>query len=267
MDTLVFWQLLGLGTLAVVAVMFALWLLGLKHHNFSYVDIGWSANFALLAAIYGWLAPGDPVRRALIATMFAVWSLRLAWHLSKRILGEPEEGRYVALRAEWGAKPGNLNLKFLGFFQFQALLNVFLGLPLLLAAMNPSPTLHWLEWLGAGIWLVGIIGESLADAQLAAFKRNPANKGRVCDVGLWGWSRHPNYFFEWTLWVAYATFALASPWGWVALACPALMLHFLLNVTGIKATEEQALRSKGEAYRQYQARTSAFVPLPPKRAA
>ena len=114
------------------------------------------------------------------------------------------------------------------------------------------------------LFLIGLIGESTADAQLAAFKRNPANKGGVCDAGLWRYSRHPNYFFEWLIWIAYAVFALASPYGWIALAMPVLMLHFLINVTGLKATEEQALRTKGERYRLYQARTSGFIPWIPR---
>jgi steroid 5-alpha reductase family enzyme len=256
--------LLLLGTLLVAAVMFGLWLLGLKHRNFSYVDIGWSVNFALLAALYAALAPGDLARRLVIAAMFAAHGLRLGWHLAKRIIGEPEEGRYQQLRKDWGGS-GNLNLKFLGFFEFQALLNAFLTLPLLLASFNRDPDLHPLEIAGIALFAIGLTGESVADAQLAAFKRNPANQGGVCDVGLWRYSRHPNYFFEWLIWIAYAVFALASPHGWIALAMPVLMLHFLINVTGLKATEEQALRTKGERYRSYQARTSGFIPWIPKR--
>lgn len=260
--------LLGLGLLAVVLVMSALWLLGLRRRNFSYVDIGWSANFALLALLYAALADGAPARRWLIAGMYAFWGLRLALHLAQRILGEPEEGRYVQLRRDWGgAGERAMNLKFYGFFQLQAGLNLLLSLPLLIACLNPAPALHPLEWLGLAIWCGGLLGETLADAQLARFKADPANRGRVCDVGLWRYSRHPNYFFEWTIWIAYASFALASPpWGYVGLLMPVLMLHFLLNVTGIKATEEQALRSRGEAYREYQRTTSAFVPWFPKRA-
>jgi steroid 5-alpha reductase family enzyme len=256
--------LLLLGTLLVAAVMFGLWLLGLKKHNFSYVDIGWSVNFALLGALYAALAPGDLNRRLIIATMFAAHGLRLGWHLAKRIIGEPEEGRYQQLRKEWGRR-GNLNLKFLGFFEFQAALNAFLTLPLLIVSYNRTPTLHPLEIAGLVLFVIGIVGESTADAQLAAFKRNPANQGAVCDVGLWRYSRHPNYFFEWLIWIAYAVFALASPHGWIALAMPVLMLHFLINVTGLRATEEQALRTKGERYRLYQARTSGFIPWIPKR--
>ncbi len=173
--------------------------------------------------------------------MYALWSVRLAGHLAERIIGEPEEGRYVELRQRWAA---NLNAKFFGFFQLQALLNVILAVPLLIACLNPEPSLHVLEAAGVAIWLVGLIGESIADGQLAAFKQDASNHGRVCDVGLWRYSRHPNYFFEWTIWIGYAVFALASPWGWLALAMPALMLHFLINVTGVKATEEQALRSR-----------------------
>jgi steroid 5-alpha reductase family enzyme len=256
--------LLLIGSSAVVTVMLLLWLLGLARHNFSYVDIGWSANFTLLAIIYGALGSGDPLRRLLICGMFAVWSTRLALHLATRIIGEPEEGRYVQLRKEWGAT-GNVNAKFLGFFEFQAVLNVMLGLPMLFAVMNSQAQLQVVEIIGSIVWLIAVIGESIADAQLKRFKRNKDNKGKVCDIGLWGWSRHPNYFFEWTIWIGYALFALASPYGWVCLALPLLMLHFLINVTGVKATEEQSLRSKGDAYRRYQRRVSVFIPLPPKK--
>jgi len=258
------WLLLLAGTLLVAAVMCGLWLLGVRHHNFSYVDIGWSANFALIGVLYATLAPGYLPRRLVIAAMFAAHGARLGWHLARRIIGEPEEGRYVQLRKEWGAR-GNLNLKFLAFFELQALLNAFLTLPLLIASFNRTPQFHALEIAGVIIFLVGLVGESAADAQLAAFKREPANHGGVCEVGLWRYSRHPNYFFEWVIWIGYAMFAFASPHGWIALAMPALMLHFLINVTGLKATEEQALRSKGERYRRYQARTSSFIPWMPKR--
>ena len=249
-----------LGTLLCVASMSLLWLYGRRARNYSFVDLGWSAHFALLAVLFGLAGTGWPLRRALIGGMYALWSLRLALHLAKRIIGEPEEGRYVQLRREWGAT-GNLDLKFYGFYQLQAGLNVFLSLPLLISCLNPVPHLQPLEWVGAAIWLIGIAGESIADRQLARFKADPGNRGLVCDVGLWRYSRHPNYFFEWTIWVAYAVYCLASPpWGYVGVLMPALMLHFLLNVTGIKATEEQALKSRGEAYRRYQQSTSAFVP-------
>jgi steroid 5-alpha reductase family enzyme len=262
------WLLLLVGTLVVLATMLGLWRLGIRNRNFSYVDIGWSVNFAVLAVLYASLAPGYWPRRILIAAMFTAHGLRLGWHLGKRIIGEPEEGRYQQLRKDWGGSTGNerlLNLKFLGFFEFQALLNALLTLPMLIACFNDTPGFRAFEMAGFAIFLIALIGESTADAQLAAFRRNPQNKGAVCDDGLWRYSRHPNYFFEWLVWIACAVFALASPRGWIALAMPVLMLHFLINVTGLKATEEQALRSKGERYRLYQARTSAFIPWFPKR--
>lgn len=117
------------------------------------------------------------------------------------------------------------------------------------------------------IWVVAFAGEVTADRQLLAFKTNPQNKGKTCQAGWWRYSRHPNYFFEWLIWVSYALFASSSPWGWLAWLCPATLLYLLFKVTGIPATEAQALRSRGEAYRRYQQTTSAFVPWFPKQAA
>ena len=246
-----------IGAAAVVTMMFALWLLHLALKNASVVDPGWAFGLALLGCIYAALGPGFILRRALIAGMAAFWGLRLGLHLVRRIWGKPEEGRYQHMRNTWGA---HIELKFLVFFEAQAVLDILLSIPFLAACLNPAPALSLLEAVGVALWLVAVIGESIADAQLNAFKRNPANQGKVCDVGLWRNSRHPNYFFEWLIWVAWCIFALASPYGWFSLICPALMLYFLFKVTGIPATEAQSLRSRGDAYRQYQRTTSAFVP-------
>lgn len=256
--------LLALG--AAVLVFAGVYLVARRLDNYGVVDVAWALGFAPVAVGYALLADGAPVRRAAIATMAALWSLRLGGYLAKRVLGhlDREDGRYQQLRREWA---GNFAPKMFGFFQLQALLLVLLSAPFVLAAVNPAPALHAFEFAGAAVWFVALAGETVADAQLAAFKRDPANRGRVCDAGLWGWSRHPNYFFEWLVWVAFALFALASPSGWIALGCPALMLFFLLKVTGLGYTEAQLLRSKGDAYRAYQARVSAFVPWPPRRGA
>ncbi|MBK9989616.1 MAG: DUF1295 domain-containing protein [Verrucomicrobia bacterium] len=240
-----------------------LFLIARRLNNYGIVDVAWSLGFAPLAAFYGHFGGGAFPRKLLITVMAGVWSLRLGGYLARRVLGHlhTEDGRYRQLRQDWAA---NLNAKMFQFFQFQALLLVVLSAPFLIATRNPASTLHPLEIFAASLWLVALFGETLADAQLAAFKRAPANRGRVCDSGLWRWSRHPNYFFEWLIWVAFALFALASPWGWIALYCPVMMLFFLLKVTGVKYTEDQLLRSKGEPYRLYQLRTSAFFPWPPK---
>lgn len=251
--------------LAGLCALFAgLYGLARRIDNYGIVDIAWSYAFAALALFYAALAPGWPVRRAVIATMAGLWSLRLGTHLYRRVMGHHpvEDGRYVQLRRDWA---GNFGPKMFGFFQLQAGSVVLLGAAFLLSAVNPAPALHPLEIAGAALWLLAVAGEALADAQLAAFKRDPANRGLVCAVGLWRCSRHPNYFFEWLVWVAYFLFALASPHGWVAVIGPASILFLLLRVTGIPLTEEQSLRSKGEAYRRYQQTTSAFIPWFPKK--
>ncbi len=245
------------GAALVCSMMFLLWLIHLRIGNASIVDPGWAFGLPLLAVTYALLGSGYSWRRWLIAGMAAVWGVRLGTHLLLRIVGKPEEGRYQELRRQWKT---HVSLKFLVFFEFQALLDLFLSLPFLLAALNPKPVLSPLELTGFALWLVAVAGEALADAQLAAFKRDRSSPGQVCQRGLWNYSRHPNYFFEWLIWVAWALFALASPYGWIAPLCPLLMFYFLFRVTGIPATEAQALRTKGEAYRRYQQTTSAFVP-------
>jgi len=250
--------------LAGLCAAFALcYILARRIDNYGIVDIAWSYAFAVLAAFYAACAPGWPMRKALIATLAALWSLRLGTHLFRRVMGHHpvEDGRYVQLRRDWA---GNFAPKMFGFFQLQAASVVLLGLAFFIICLNPAPQLHPLEIAGVLLWLLAWGGESLADAQLAAFKRSPANQGRVCDIGLWRYSRHPNYFFEWLIWVAYFVFALASPGGWIAIIGPASILYLLLRVTGIPLTEEQSLRSKGDAYRRYQQTTSAFVPWLPK---
>ena len=247
-------------TAIALTMMAALWAWHFRLKDAGVVDPGWSAGIGLVSLVYALLGTGWLPRRAAVAAMALIWSVRLTAHLALRMHGEPEEGRYRALRAEWSETGANVSRRFLFFFLFQGLLDVFLSLPMLLAVLNPEPRFSGWEIAGAALWLVSIAGESLADSQLTAFKRNPSNRGRTCDIGLWRYSRHPNYFFEWLVWVAWLVFALGSPWGAFAALCPALMLFFLLRVTGIPATEEQALRSRGDDYRRYQRRTSAFVP-------
>jgi steroid 5-alpha reductase family enzyme len=247
----------------VCAMMLVLWVIHLLIKNAAIVDFGWAAGLGLLAIYYATSGPGYAARKWTIATMVGVWSLRLSSYLLfTRVIGKPEEGRYMQLREDWKT---NLPVRFLFFFEFQALLDVALSMPFLLACLNPRTPLGPAEYLGAGVWLVAMAGEALADHQLNTFKKNPSNKGKTCSVGLWNYSRHPNYFFEWLVWVGFATFGIASPWGVFGLISPALILYFLLGVTGIPATEAQALRSRGEEYRAYQLRTSAFVPWFPRR--
>ncbi len=256
-------HLLLLGTGSVAALMLLLWCLHLPMKNAAIVDAGWAGGLVILAVLFAAAGHGDSTRAWLMAGMASVWGLRLGLYLLlTRVIGHPEEGRYQELRRQWKTK---IPLKFLAFFEFQAVLCVALSGPFLFSAINPAPGLSPLEYVGGALWLVAICGEVAADMQLHSFKQNPANRGRLCDIGLWNYSRHPNYFFESLIWIAYAVFALASPWGWIGLLSPAMILYFLLRVTGIPATEAQALRTKGDAYRRYQQTTSMFIPWFPRK--
>ncbi len=259
-------EMLGLllrGWAGAAALMFVLWLVQLRTRNAGIVDVGWAAALGALGLYYAIAGEADGARRLLVGAISGIWGFRLAGHLLfDRVLGEPEEGRYVALRKRWGAH-SDRNLWF--FFQAQALLAVILSLPFLLGAAPEGRGLSALVWLGALVWIVGVVGESVADRQLKRFKARPGSRGQVCREGLWRYSRHPNYFFEWVIWCGFALAGLDAPQGWLALLGPALILFFLLRVTGIPPTEAQALRSRGEAYREYQRTTSAFVPWFPKR--
>ena len=130
--------------------------------------------------------------------------------------------------------------------------------------INRAPGFHWTERLGAGLWLIATLGESVADRQLKNFKSDPANRMKICQVGLWNYSRHPNYFFEWLAWVAFCLMAITAPFGYLSIVSPAVMLYFLIKVTGIKYTEDQMIATRGDAYRRYQQTTSSFIPLPKK---
>lgn len=251
-----------LGAAAVCGLMLALWLAHFPLRNAAIVDAGWAGGLALLGLLYAWLGEGWAPRRLALAAMAAAWGGRLSLYLLfSRIIGHAEEGRYVELRRKWRTNTG---VKFLAFFQFQAVLCLVLATPYLLAAGNRQPAFSALEFAAMLLWAAAMAGEALADAQLKAFKADPANRGRVCRAGLWRYSRHPNYFFEWLIWVAFGLLSLAAPYGYLGLAAPALMLFFVFKVTGIPPTEAQALRTKGEEYRRYQQTTSAFVPWFPK---
>lgn len=242
--------------LGAAVLMVGLWLLQRRTGNAGVVDVGWAAAIGGSAVFLALWLGGDAARRTMMSVMGGLWGLRLAFHIHHRSHGKPEDGRYQQLRREWGEQ---VEWRMFRFYQFQAISVPFFALPFALAAHSANP------WgatdVAAGIlWLLALSGETLADAQLAAFKKNRAPGETVCRAGLWNYSRHPNYFFEWLNWCAFALLALPAVGGVWAVLAPAAMLYLLLGVTGIPATEAQALRSKGEAYRAYQRTTSAFVP-------
>lgn len=259
-----FWSLTTTGLLVAMAIMILVWLIARILNNAGVVDVAWSLGFIPVMLVFATAGTGTPERTWLLAAMVILWSLRLGGYILLRVAKHhPEEdGRYTELRRMY---PKHTWLMFFGFFQLQAVLLAVLSVPFAIAAVNPSPALGYWELAGACIWLLGIGGESLADAQLSKFRKNPANKGKTCMVGLWRYSRHPNYFFEWMIWVSYFVFAMGSPAGWLAIGSPIIMLFFLFKVTGIPATEAHAIKSRGDEYREYQRTTSAFIPWFPKR--
>lgn len=250
-----------LALVPVSLVMLALWARQRRTRDAGWVDAAWTASLGLLAPAYALLVPGVGWRRALVAGLVLAWAARLLLHLVPRLRRGPEDGRYRALREKWGA---DTDRRMRTFFLGQALLACLFSYPHLLAMGCPEAGVRPLDLVALALWLVGVGGEALADRQLARWVREPANKGSTCRAGLWRWSRHPNYFFEWVHWLAFPLLAVGAPHGAWAWAGPAVMFLLLRYVTGIPPSEAQALRSRGEDYRRYQQATSAFVPWPPK---
>lgn len=251
----------------VAGLQFILWLIALRTKNAGIVDVGWAASFTAVVAVFAVYAGTAPASFAPIAIVVVAWSLRLTAYLVARgAASGPEEGRYKELRTRWAP---HADRSFLVFFQAQAALTAVLAASIVTPFVQPPwPALDALRWLGTAVAVIGVIGETIADHQLDQFRRANAGSKRVCDVGLWRYSRHPNYFFEWLVWLGHALHCLAYPLGWIAVSGQALILASIWKVTGIPATEAQALRSRGDAYRRYQATTSVFIPwrrrpLPP----
>jgi len=251
------------GLLAMAVLMGALWTWQRSSGNAGIVDVGWAAGLGILALLYGHFGSGPMERRVLLALLAGGWSFRLATYLFlNRIKGQPEEGRYKTLRATWGASAQS---KLFLFFQAQGVLDVILSLSFLAVAGAGRPFGDTWDFIGIALWVIAVGGESIADRQLARWRADPANRGRTCRSGMWAWSRHPNYFFEWIHWWSYVALAAGAPLWWATLLAPALILFLVLKVTGIPPTEAQALKSRGDDYRAYQRTTSAFFPRPPRR--
>ena len=248
----------------------ACWVVARKLDNWSIVDVAWSYGFALVGlqvlAIHFFVVPHLAGQGLLMAAATVAWSLRLGTHLAVRVLGhlDREDGRYLKMRAEHGDR---MPARMAYFYFVQAVALTVLCLPLL--SSNPAGTAgapRPVHWLGLAVVGLALLIETVADAQLAAFKKDPARKGQVCERGLWAWSRHPNYFGEWLVWVGFCLMSYNAAYrGIPGLLCVGVMYYFLTRVTGIPLTEQQLLTSKGAAYADYQARVPAFWPRPPRR--
>lgn len=251
-----------LASLAEFLIMSVTWKLAMSEKNAGWVDVAWSGSFAILALFYSLLATGYSLRRFAIATMVIVWGTRLAIHLFIRTRHEKrEDKRYAEMRESWGE---SAEQNFFALFQFQALTVIVLAWPFLVSASDKFSQLRPTEYAGIAMFIASFVGEVLADRQLRDFKADKANQGEVCDRGLWSYSRHPNYFFEWLIWCSFFLFAVQSPYGMSTLISPVIMLVFLTKVSGVPLAEKQSLASKGEKYVAYQKRTSPFIPWFPR---
>jgi steroid 5-alpha reductase family enzyme len=267
--SILYFEALAAIAVSLSALMAGAWAVQQRTGNSGWVDTIWTFSLGLTGAASAlWPIAGaapNP-RQWLVAALVAVWSIRLGSHIAVRTAGITDDPRYAAFAKEWGV---NSPRRMFLFLQNQGFGSIPLVFSIFVAARFPQPGLRLQDYLGVAILAAGIAGEALADAQLKRFRGDPANKGRVCDIGLWRWSRHPNYFFEWFGWLAYPVIAISLdaplqyPWGWATLLAPIFMYWILVHVTGIPPLEAQMLLSRGERYRAYQSRTSAFFPLPP----
>ncbi len=245
------------------------WLVAERTGRSGWIDAIWT--FATgLAGIALALLQASPAasRPLLVASLAGLWSFRLGSHIVRRTARGGDDPRYRQLRVEWGDRAST---QLFWFLQVQAAAGFVLALSIAAAAHRPEIRLDIRDALGVALFLVAAFGERTADRQLARFGVDPKNHSKICDVGLWGYSRHPNYFFEWLVWISFAIIAIAPvgdyPWGWFGLAAPALMYVLLVHVSGIPPLEAHMLRSRGEAFRLYQARVNAFWPGPPRSTA
>lgn len=248
---------------AMILLFAGAWWWCLQLDNFSPVDAFWAFGIGICALYFVATGSADLSKRLLAGGLAVTWSLRLGGHLQARIRRHhpSEDSRYQKLREVW---EGRVPRSFFWFFQAQALSVVLLAMPFFLISKDGSGWGAW-EWVGLIVTVCGLVGESLADRQMDRFKEQNSDSRAVCREGLWNYSRHPNYFFEFVIWVGFFLLACGSQWGWLTFYAPACILFLLLKVTGIPPTEASAVQRKGDAYRDYQATTSPFIPLPPKK--
>ena len=250
-----------ISALVLSLMMLSAWLLAQRTGSGSWADVFWSYGTGL-AGVFLALAPFGPFteRQWLVAAIAALWSVRLGTHILRRTIGSPEDPRYAALRRQWGDRH---SVELFKFLQYQALASIPLVLAIGIAAHSSAPLGGLQDWLALAIALIALGGEALADQQLHSFARNPANRGKVCDQGLWAYSRHPNYVFETLGWCIYPVMTLNLGW-WPSvftLLAPALIYYLLRHVSGVPLLEAHMLRSRGDAYKDYQARVPVFFPF------
>ena len=245
-----------------LALMTAVWTVSVRAKDASLVDRWWGPGFAVAAWTWVFAMGATSPRAITLAALVTTWGVRLGVHITRRNSGHGEDPRYSAMRT--GSPHSFWWTSLITVFWLQAVLLWVVALPLFAALQPHAPRAWgWLDTLGVLLWCIGFGFEAIGDAQLAAFKRDPANRGRVMDQGLWRFTRHPNYFGDAAVWWGFAMFALSTPGAWWTLVGPAIMTTLLMRVSGVALLEKQMGARPG--YAEYVARTSAFFPRPPKR--
>lgn len=249
--------------LTITVLMLTTWVVSLIVKNASIVDIVWGFGFVAVAWAVRLTADGLAARQNLLVALTTVWGLRLSGYLFWRNHGKGEDYRYKAMRKRWGPRFGLISL--VTVFALQGTLMYLVSLPVQLGQPRATPALGWLAWAGLAVWLVGLFFESVGDAQLARFKADPANAGTVMNKGLWRYTRHPNYFGDACVWWGIALVAAEVPVGRWGLIGAAVMTLFLRRVSGVTLLEKSLVKRR-QGYTDYVARTSPFLPRPPKKA-
>jgi len=252
--------IVGLGTVLTAATV--LWMLSVKLRDASIADIGWGAGFVMLAWLYCFLSPAPTPRSWLVAALTTLWGTRLSTHIFRRHRGQGEDPRYGAMRASQGHAFWRRSL--FTVFWLQGAIAWFVAVPLLVAVRAARPAvLTAVDAVGVVLFAVGFGFEVIGDAQLARFKAEPSNRGRVLDRGLWRYTRHPNSLGDATMWWGMYEMAAATPRGWLTVISPAVMTWLLIRVSGVTLLEHGLIDSK-PGYRGYIARTPAFFPCVPR---
>ena len=257
------WTIYGTNLAVIIGCMMGLWILSLALKNASIVDIFWGPGFVIVAWLTFCRAEGYPGRKILICTLVTIWGLRLGIHIARRNRGKVEDRRYQKWRADYG--PGFWWISLFTIFGFQGILLWINTLAVQAGQMSAVPgRLIWVDVLGLIVWVVGFLFEAVGDWQLTRFKADPANQGRVMNLGLWAYTRHPNYFGECLMWWGLFLIAMAT-WGniWTIIS-PLTITILLLKVSGVTLLEKGMVETRPK-YRDYMKRTSAFVPWFPKR--
>ncbi len=245
----------------VVCMMLAVWAISLVMRDASIVDIAWGSGFVIVSWVSYWLSDGNSTRSLLLTLLTTIWGLRLAFYLAKRNLGHGEDFRYQSMRRKHGERFAIVSLYTV--FGLQGVLMFIVSLPVQLGQVSKEPGFGIVGVIGVLVWGVGIYFEAIGDAQLAKFKRDPANKGRIMDQGLWRYTRHPNYFGDACVWWGLGLIAAETSVGRYGLIGPIVMNFLLVKVSGAAMLDRAMLKRK-PGYEDYVARTSGFIPRRPR---